>query len=316
MTGSTSADTITGDAKNNVIEGRGGADTLDGGLGIDTVSYASSGAGVTVDLGTQDGVIEQKGGDAEGDKLKNFENVTGSSKDDVLIGNALANILTGGAGDDKLSGMAGIDTLFGGDGDDVLNGGAGADKIVGGDGIDTADYSASALAVTIDLTKQGVYDAVKNVITKAGAQVGGDATGDFLSSIENVIGSAFNDVLIANGDANKLDGGLGTDTVSYASSAAGVTASLANQAVNTKDAAGDTYISIENLTGTKFNDTLVGDDGANTLDGGLGDDVLIGGKGADQLIGGANGAGGDTADYSASADAVTVNLMQQQPVSM
>jgi Ca2+-binding RTX toxin-like protein len=330
--GSTSADTITGDAKNNVIEGRGGADTLDGGLGIDTVSYAGSGAGVTVDLGTQDGVIEQKGGDAEGDTLKNFENITGSSKDDVLIGNALANILTGGAGDDKLSGMAGIDTLIGGDGDDVLNGGAGADKIVGGDGVDSADYSGSNAAVTIDLTKQGIFDAVKNVITKATAQKGGDATGDLLSGIENVIGSAFNDLFIANGVANKFEGGAGTDTVSYAASAAGVHASLLGGGFS-NDATGDEYVDIENLVGSNFNDQLFGDSkankleglggndtldggaGGNILDGGAGNDQLRSGKDADQLIGGthvASGDGaGDTASYGNSDAAVTVNLSQQ-----
>ena len=47
---------------------------------------------------------------------------------------------------------------------------------------------------------------------------------------------------------------------------------------------------------------LVGND---TLDGGVGNDTLIGGTGADTLIG---GSGIDTADYSSSANGVTVNL--------
>ncbi len=67
----------------------------------------------------------------------------------------------------------------------------------------------------------------------------------------------------------------------------------------------DTLTSIENLTGSNFNDSLTGDAGANRLDGGLGDDLLIGGLGADQLIG---GGGIDTADYGAALAGVIVDL--------
>ncbi len=56
----------------------------------------------------------------------------------------------------------------------------------------------------------------------------------------------------------------------------GVTAKLANAAQNTSEAAGDTYSSIENLTGSNFNDTLEGDGGANTINGGLGTDIMNG----------------------------------------
>jgi len=72
------------------------------------------------------------------------------------------------------------------------------------------------------------------------------------------------------------DGGI--DTASYATAAAGVVANLAAPAGNAGEAAGDTYGSIENLTGSGFADTLTGDAGANTLDGGAGNDILSGGK--------------------------------------
>ena len=61
LDGSGHADRLTGDGGANIlrglggadtIEGGSGADTIDGGTGVDTASYASSGAGVTVNLAT------------------------------------------------------------------------------------------------------------------------------------------------------------------------------------------------------------------------------------------------------------------------
>ena len=109
-TGNGLANTITGNSGANTIEGKGDADILDGGSGTDTVSYASSGSGVTVVLngGT---VSFGTGGDAEGDSIKNFENVTGSALADVLTGNGSANVINGGAGADTLTGGAGSDSF-------------------------------------------------------------------------------------------------------------------------------------------------------------------------------------------------------------
>ncbi|MCB0257758.1 MAG: calcium-binding protein, partial [Anaerolineae bacterium] len=72
------------------------------------------------------------------------------------------------------------------------------------------------------------------------------------------------------------------------------------------DAAGDTLVSIENLTGSNVaRDWLWGDAGVNTLLGMGGDDVLEGGAGADIIDG---GAGWDYARYLRSASGVNVNL--------
>ncbi len=108
-TGNGLANTITGNTGANIIEGKGGADILDGGAGLDTVSYASSGAGVTVTL---TGAVASfgTGGDAQGDSIKNFENITGSAHADTLTGDGLANIIDGGAGADVMNGGAGNDT--------------------------------------------------------------------------------------------------------------------------------------------------------------------------------------------------------------
>ena len=85
----------------------------------------------------------------------------------------------------------------------------------------------------------------------------------------------------------------------YWNASAGVTANLANPTQNTGEAAGDTYISIECLIGTSFNDRLTGDNNNNILRGGPGGDVLDGGAGIDTAeylpIATISGDTGDTA---------------------
>ena len=104
-----------------------------------------------------------------------------------------------------------------------------------------------------------------------------------------------------------LAGGDGTDTVSYAHAAAGVTVSLARTtAQNTGGAGSDTLSGFENLTGSHFDNSLTGSSTANTILSFEGNDVLAGLGGADILDG---GAGNDTASYAASQAAVDVSLM-------
>jgi serralysin len=77
-------------------------------------------------------------------------------------------------------------------------------------------------------------------------------------------------------------------------------ASLANSAINTGYAAGDTYISIENLTGSGFNDVLNGNNSANVVNGAAGNDTIKGYNGNDVLTG---GAGNDTFVFSTAPNA-------------
>ncbi len=309
LDGGAGNDSLYGGAGNDTLIGGAGSDILDGGAGTDTASYATSTAGVSVNLATG----AASGGDAAGDTFISIENLTGSAFNDTLTGDSGANALDGGAGNDLLDGGVGNDSLYGGAGNDTLIGGAGSDVLDGGAGIDLASYAASTAGVSVNLA--------------TGIGSGGDAAGDTLTGIENVTGSAFNDTLTGDSGANALDGGAGndlldggvgndslyggagndtliggagsdvldggagTDTASYATSTAGVSVNLATAAVSGGDAAGDTLISIENVTGSAFNDTLTGDSGANVLDGGAGNDLLNGGAGNDSLYG---GAGNDT----------------------
>jgi Ca2+-binding RTX toxin-like protein len=208
--------------------------------------------------------------------LNNIDNLIGSDNNDTLTGDAENNKLEGGKGNDTLIGGLGNDSLDGGDNDDILIGGAGADSLNGGTGNDTASYTGSAAAVNVSLV--------------AGAtNTGGDADGDVLSNIENLIGSDHNDTLTGDVGNNKLEGGNGNDTL------------------NGGDGA-------DSLTGGNGNDSLDGGTGNDTLDGGIGIDVLNGGAGNDLLFGGAGadtidgGEGVDTVSYSGSDKAVTVNL--------
>lgn len=90
----------------------------------------------------------------------------------------------------------------------------------------------------------------------------------------------------SSGGRDRYDGGAGQDTVSYAASGAGVTASLTTGTGTAGDAADDTYARIEHLTGSSFDDDLSGDDGANLLRGLGGRDILRGRQGDDRLEGG------------------------------
>lgn len=119
---STRADSVTGDAANDVHVAKKAVEVVNLGAGINTVSYATSNAGVLV---FADGTVS-KGGFAEQDQLFNVQNVTGSAFADRLVGNASANTLVGGAGNDTLLGNAGGDIITGGLGRDVMRGGVDA----------------------------------------------------------------------------------------------------------------------------------------------------------------------------------------------
>ena len=188
-------DVVYGGGDDDVISGGTGADVLYGGSGTDLASYEQSSEAITLSLATGSGT----GGDLAGDALHGIEGAIGSAFNDDITGDASTNIVYGGAGSDILDGAAGNDTLNGDGGDDTLTGGAGADSLDGGAGNDTADYSASTVAVTIDLL--------------AGTASGGDAVGDVLSSIENLIGSANADLLFGDAGVNTINGGAGIDAL-------------------------------------------------------------------------------------------------------
>ncbi len=335
-------DTITGGHNNDKLYGGAGNDTFlvewsyhgdhyDGGSGIDTFSAdvpVLDGYAQEIDLATGTNnwedtftSVENLIGGANNDKFwgNDVENsfwgrggndlLDGRGGNDKLFGEAGNDVLLGGAGNDLLDGGTGDDTLDGGIGDDTLIGGTGADVLVGGDGTDAADYSVSFAGVVVNL--------------ETGVGVGGDAEGDKLSGIENLIGSKFNDVLIGNAGNNVLDGGdgndtlvggagsdvlnggMGSDTADYSTACA----VIVNLTVGTSLSCGtevDKLVSIENVIGSNYNDTITGDAGSNKLFGGAGKDHFYGSGGGDFFDG---GAGKDWIDYRTSTTGVKVNLL-------
>jgi Ca2+-binding RTX toxin-like protein len=236
------------------------------------------------------------------------DNISGQGGDDYLTGDAGSDTLNGGDGNDKLYGGADADFLFGGADNDTLNGGQGADVLVGGTGWNTASYRGGVGGVMVvmysmDLnTGAAAGDTFVNINALEGSSfvdvLIGDSTanaifggegGDWLDGSgggDSLYGGTGNDSLVSRQQADVLDGGRDFDSVRYDFADAGVKAFLYDATQNTGWAAGDTFISIEGILGSYFDDDLRGNFGVNTLSGLSGDDFISGLGGSDLLEGG------------------------------
>ena len=259
-------------------------ETIWDGGGIDTINAANQLSGVSIDLnpGTFStiGKAFNNGQELVRDCLAiayecDIENAVGSAFNDTLQGNALANQLTGGVGNDTLSGAAGNDTL---------NGGTGVDSMIGGDGSDTyyVDNIGDVVSETNAVLSTGGTDLVLSSLSAYTLGENVENGRITATAAANLTGNALNNILYAAAGNNVIDGGLGTDTVSYQYASAGVTVSLVSTVAQATGGSGsDTLKNIENLTGSNFADTLTGNASSNILNGGVGADTLIGGDGSD-----------------------------------
>lgn len=308
LDGKAADDIIDGGSGNDVLLGASGDDWLVGGAGND---YIAGGAGT-------DYVFQWIGVSRDGGGL------------------------WGGAGDDTLVGGAGQDSLVGEDGDDlfIVDQEAGVwDWYDGQGGSDTASFERFTTAVSFDLAARAGWSWAPDA-RYGGANYG--SWNDGFSSIENITlsnqadfvwgdeianvlrglagddilhGKEGDDTLEGGAGADQLFGESGADTASYRHSKSAVWVDLTGTPPSGGgapvpeafggDAEGDTFSSVENLSGSAFADTLKGDANANRLTGLKGDDWFVATAGADIFDG---GEGFDTLDYSEMTSAAGVDL--------
>jgi Ca2+-binding RTX toxin-like protein len=226
LLGGAGTDRLYGGDQDDTLVGGIGNDYLNGGNGIDTVSYADAdrGGGLAINLGDKiQGLTGSLVGQAqtavvgpssqrETDNLVDIENATGTQYSDSFDGSSGANVLDGAGGNDFIFGHGGDDTLLGGEGDDLLSGGLGRDQLIGGNGVDWADYSLNLLDDDPYVYQNPPSSSVIiSLINPAGNTWW--AAGDTYDRIENIYGSAFNDVITGNDNDNIIVGGDGSNTL-------------------------------------------------------------------------------------------------------
>ena len=228
-------DNVTGNSFANYFEGLAGADTFNGGAGLDRVGYnndfrftgsatatgAASPRGVIVNLSDDSVTIGAdtlaahtakdtfNGTTGFIDTLLNVEQVSATNLDDTLIGSQFDNAFFTFNGNDSMSGGRGFDYFEPGGGSDTIDGSAG---IVGGFDYDQSYEDRDEVSYD-DFTTvtQGIY-----VDLNLGWFVDPTGTTDFVTDIERIRGTGATDILIGADFANQREEnyrGLGGDDV-------------------------------------------------------------------------------------------------------
>jgi hypothetical protein len=191
-----------------------------------------------------------------------------------------------------------------GDGDDIIDSGVGADFVLPGAGDDRITFGGASNGL-------GYADASGGVTVDLAAGTAADGAGGedrFTGLVDFVASSRFDDVLRGSGAAFELfrggagddliDARDGRDRVDYRSDPTGVTLDLGRGVATDGFGGTDSLISIEEVSGSAFDDELTGAAGVRER---------FRGRGGDDLIAGGRG-GGDRADYSDAPAGIVVDL--------
>jgi len=309
-----SSDVLVGNADANRLEGlggrdrligRGGDDVLIGGAGNDSLEGGDGNDLYSVedvaDIVTETNASFAVGGiDTVQSYLSaytlptNVENLRILSTNGATgKGNGLKNAFQGSTGNDTLDGAGGADTMVGGNGSDLYY----------------VDHAGDAVSETNARLATGGNDTVYSSLAEYRLTANVENLRLLSSGAANGVGNNLNNTLYAGAGNNILNGGPGSDTVSYLYATSAVTVSLSKfSAQATGGSRTDTLLGIESLTGSKHKDKLTGNGLSNTLNGEAGNDLVSGGAGGDRLIGGLGndtligGLGNDTLSGGAGAD--------------
>lgn len=320
----TTADSLKAGAGNDSLQYSTSAVLFDGEAGDDTLTAATSTAGVNIVL--KDDTA----------KYKNIEYLLGSSLADKLGGTTAADTIDGGNNADSIWGAAGADTLIGGAGADTywLGTGDGTDTITNAGADNKSDvvyfynnsfndltFSLEAGNADVKIAVTGTDDAI--YLTGAGTQMQAatqsfDRVNKFVTSdmtfgltmgdgtgTMNLIGTSLSDYIVGSTGNDVIDGKKGFDAIygkdgndqivfestSWIDGGAGtdtISGAAASAGVAIEfGAAGNRVSNVEYLLGSAYADKLGGASANETLEGGAGADSLWGGAGDDSLVGGA-----------------------------
>jgi Ca2+-binding RTX toxin-like protein len=289
LLGGAGGDQLFGDAGDDTLIGGTGNDVLDGGAGAgDLANYSDQvgffGRGWT--FNAAEGTAQQLIGQVnfvelyETDTLISIEYILGSAGNDTYYAGAQGNF----------NGNGGIDALYLKDKTEVIY----FDGTVFDDGNDVVDITTGTVTTTNGSFNDLItFSSVEEIHTGSGNDIVYGSTG-----ADRIYGDAGNDALQGAAGNDQLWGGLGADTLSggdgidaarYDDAVSAVYTRLDGVAGQGGEAIGDTYVSIESLVGSAFNDTFVGGAEDNVLTGLAGDDALYGLGGNDTFYGGAGG---------------------------
>jgi len=312
ITGTNASQTLNGTDLPDFIQALGGNDTLNGGVGADSMVGGTGNDLYFVD-NAGDQTVEVAGGGTDEVRTTLAVHALGDQVEILRFtgvgnfagtGSAQNNAIFGGTGNDTLDGGAGNDTMTGGAGNDTYHVNGTADVITegAGGGTDTAISSGTAFTLGANVENLVSTNAVGATLrgnTLANQIQGGDGN-------DNMFGSTGNDTLIGGAGNDTLDGAVGSDSMA---GGAGDDVYLFNVltdvVVELADEGNDTVrsavnytlgVNVENVvllgaanisaTGNASNNVLTGNNAANQLLGLDGNDTLIGNGGNDMLNGG------------------------------